>query len=364
MLRVDLDALTANYAQLCALAPGSEGAAVVKADAYGTGAHRVSNALHKKGCRTFFVATLAEGISLRARLKEARIYVLDGLFPGTSRLFAEHRLSPVLGSLPSLEEWSRARRSGDGFPAAALHIDTGMNRLGLGPDEIPSLLEKAAHYFNAAGIDLVMSHLACADDPDDRSNQTQSHAFGSLLQQLPPCRASLANSAGIFLGKDYHHDLLRPGIALYGGRSVSASRNSMRPVVHLTSHIAQVRTVKKGVPVGYGGAYVTNRKTRLATVPVGYADGYLRALGSTTGKAGASTFIADHEAPVLGRISMDLITIDVTDLPPDLAKPGTDVELLGSNISVDDLADIAGTIGYEILTSLGNRYDRHYTESD
>jgi alanine racemase len=362
LLTIDLEAIGANYTRLSRMGSGAECAGVVKANAYGTGAHRVAPYLYDLGCRTFFVATLAEGIHLRGVLADAKIFILDGLFSRGSTLFEKHRLSPVLGSLQSLAEWSDFCGSIDNPPPAALHIDTGMNRLGVGPDEIQLLFDNQQRFFNNIKLDLIMSHLACADTPSHPRNQQQLEIFKAYLVKLPPVPASLANSAGIFLGSPYQHDLLRPGIALYGGCAVNSSQNPMRPVVTLTTHIVQIRTVEKGDFIGYGGTYQTTRKTRLATLPIGYADGYHRALGSSNEQKGASAYIGAHEAPLLGRVSMDLVTIDITDIPPDSAMVGTDVELLGAHVTVDDLAELAGTIGYEILTSLGKRYDRRYTD--
>jgi alanine racemase len=263
-----------------------------------------------------------------------------------------------------VEEWSVVCKLVNEPIAAALHIDTGMNRLGIGPDQLVHFFDKQGSYLKNIKLDLIMSHLACADDPAHPRNQRQLKLFREALDKLPPARASLANSAGIFLGPDYHFDLVRPGIALYGGQAVNNVANPMRYVVKLVSHIAQIRTVETGDAIGYGASYTTKRKTRLATVPVGYGDGYLRALGtsnkSTYKRGVAYVCIAGHKAPLIGRVSMDLITVDVTDVPDKLCTVGTPVELLGAHVSVDDLADVAGTIGYEILTSLGARYERSY----
>lgn len=362
LLTIDLTAIGENYAILSALGKGAQCAAVVKANAYGTGVSQVATYLQAQGCKTFFVATLDEGIALRDRLPDVSIFILDGLFPASSPMFLQHNLSPVLGSMEMLKEWSVSIRTSSTPPTAALHIDTGMNRLGIGPDQFEQLLD--TDVLKNIKLDLIMSHLACADEPDNSRNQKQLEQFKSALEKLPSVPVSFANSSGIFLGSDYHFDLLRPGVALYGGRPNDRSDNAMHPVVTLTTRIAQIRTVEKGDAIGYGAFYVATRKTRLATLPVGYADGYPRALGSSNECKGASTYIGEYEAPLLGRVSMDLITIDITDIPEDKAILGADVELLGSHILVDDLADIAGTISYEILTSLGARYDRHYKGAD
>ncbi len=366
LLAIDLAAIGENYKQLRDLANGAKGvvgaqcAAVVKADAYGLGARRVVPALYDLGCRTFFVATIGEGIVLRKLRSDIKIYILDGLFEGAGPLFVEHELTPVLGSLTMLEHWAAfCALRGQKHPAA-LHLDTGMNRLGVEASEIADLFKHQQTILNDVEIDLVMSHLACADEPEHASNKKQLARFLEHLNKLPAIPASLANSAGIFLGPSYALDLVRPGIALYGGQPNMDDTSAMRPVISLTSHIAQLRTVEKGDPIGYGGAYVAKRQTRLATLPVGYADGYHRSLGSTSDQQGASAYIGDHEAPLLGRVSMDLITIDVSLVPEELVNVGAPVELLGTHVRIDDLAKISGTIGYEILTSLGARYERQY----
>lgn len=360
VLTVDLSAIGQNYAQLNAMAPTADCAAVIKADAYGTGAMQVGPYLYGQGCRNFFVATLSEGLALRTVLSDVKIYILDGLFEESSLTFRKYNLIPVLGSMKQVEEWSAFCLSSGQKLSAVLHIDTGMNRLGLGPDEMASFFSHQDKLLTPMKLELIISHLACADDPKHPLNQKQLKRFQEILKKCPDVPVSFANSSGIFLGSDFQFDLLRPGVALFGGCPVNGSANPMRSVVSLISYIVQIRTVPKGEPIGYGASYVTTRDTRVATLPVGYADGYLRALGSTNDRKGASAYIGEYEAPLLGRVSMDLITIDITDIPMDEAQIGTDVELMGPHISVDDLAEIAGTIGYEILTSLGVRYDRHY----
>jgi alanine racemase len=361
VLSVDLNAIGDNYDLLAGFAGGAECAAVVKADAYGTGVAAVAPALHRRGCRTFFVATLAEGIALRQLVTDAAIYVLDGCFAGCEGRFMQHALRPVLGSLAALAAWAGACRSIAEPPPAALHIDTGMNRLGIGPDEISPLIDNQTRLLDGVRLALIMSHLACADEPHHERNRRQLRLFRSALAQLPPTPASLANSAGILLGPDYRFDMVRPGIGLYGGRPAVSGPNPMRPTVRLVSHVLQVRSVAAGDSVGYGASFTARRHTRIATVPVGYADGYFRALAAHGDKAGASVVVAGRVVPLAGRVSMDLITIDVTDLPADACPPGTPVEIIGTVIDIDDLASVAGTIGYEILTALGRRYRRHYS---
>jgi alanine racemase len=363
MLSVDLEAISDNYALLAGFAGGAECAAVVKADAYGTGMAAVAPTLYRRGCRTFFVATLAEAIALRRRIADAAIYVLNSCFAGGEAQFMQHGLRPVIGSLAALGSWRDACRTTANPPAAALHLDTGMNRLGIGPDEIGQLIDDQARHLAGVRLDLIMSHLACADEPHHERNRRQLRLFRSALAQLPPARASLANSAGILLGPDYHFDLVRPGIGLYGGRPAAGGPNPMRPVIRLVSHILQVRSVEAGDSVGYGASFTAHRPTRIATIPVGYADGYFRALAASGAKPGARVVIAGQAMALAGRVSMDLITVDVTGLPAETCEPGTPVEIIGDAVTVDDLADVAGTISYEILTALGHRYRRIYAGS-
>lgn len=359
VLIIDLDALARNYAKLRAIAAPAECAAVVKGDGYGLGASRVAPALAAAGCRTFFVATLAEGRALRGVLPEAGIYVLDGLFPGSAVEYASGRLQPVLGSLDEMDEWAAFCRERREQLPAAIHIDTGMNRLGLKAAECRALAARS-DWLNGFPISLLMSHLACADTPEHPKNAGQRQDFAAFARLLPQTRLSLANSAGVFLGPDFHFDLVRPGIALYGGNPLSGVPNPMEPVIRLHGRIAQLGEADAGETIGYGAALRLARRTRYVTVSTGYADGYFRLLGSSDSHAGAQAYLGDWPLPILGRVSMDLIMFDVTDIPAELAQRGGFVELIGPRFTVDDAAALAGTIGYEILTSLGPRYHRIY----
>ncbi len=356
VLHIDLGALQRNYRMLAALAAPTKCAAVVKADAYGLGAAEVVPALVAAGCRTFFVATLAEAKMLTQTAAGASVYVLDGLFPGAAPEFLAAGVRPVLGSMDELREWVTAA---SGHPAA-LHLDTGMNRLGIKPAAYPDLIA-ANDVLKSVPIDLLMSHLACADTPENAKNAAQLAAFVDVTAKLPATRRSLANSAGIFLGPKYTFDLARPGIALFGGNPFAARPNPMEPVIRLYARIAQLGEAERGETVGYGAARRLTRHTRYATVTAGYADGYFRSLGSTDGHEGALAWLGEYAVPILGRVSMDLIVLDVTNLPDGLAQRGGLVELIGERFTVDDAARIAGTIPYEVLTSLGKRYRRIYT---
>ena len=361
-LTIDLGALKRNYRKLKKAAPNANCAAVVKADAYGTGAVRSAKALAEEGCDTFFVATLDEAGQVRDAVPTAALYVLNGVFLGTCPQFVAVNARPVLGSLPEIEEWADFNSQQSTRLPAALHIDTGMNRHGLTADEIEEISRDSA-ILETFEVSLVMSHLACADNPGHPKNVEQRLTFDRLRAKLPEAPVSLANSAGIFLGQEFHYDMVRPGIALYGGQALGRSSDPMSPVVHLHGRIVQVRPARKGETVGYGAAHALTRPSRIAVVAVGYADGYARTLGSNHGKPGAVGYIGGHRAPIVGRVSMDLITLDVTDVPEESAYRGALVELLGDHVGLDDLARIAGTIDYEILTRLGRRHQRIYLDA-
>ena len=362
VLTVDLAAIQANYRALAQRAAGAC-AAVVKADAYGLGAARVAPALARAGANTFFTALLDEAITLRQCLAGVQpaptIYVLNGSTAGPAADFLAHDVCPVLNSLGEIEAWAAAARTAGRALPAAIHIDTGMNRLGLPAPETDSL---AAEPDRLTGIDVrfVMSHLACAEEPDHPLNSEQLAAFTAVRARLPAVPASLANSSGIFLGAPYHFDLVRPGAALYGVNPTPgltpARANPMRQVVRLQGKILQVREIDAPRTVGYGATHRAAGPIRVATVAVGYADGYLRSLSSR-----GSAQVGGQRVSLIGRVSMDLSTFDVTGVSREAARPGALVDLIGADLCVDDVADAAGTIGYEILTALGHRYHRIYS---
>jgi alanine racemase len=359
VLHIDLTALRANWARLNRESGKAETAGVLKADAYGLGLEPIARALTAEGCRTFFVATLEEGRRARAIQPGAVIYILDGLLPGAEAHYAGFDLRPVLSSEPEVRDWAAYCATLKRHLPAALQLDTGMNRLGLQPPDVariavePDLL-KSFH------VALVMSHLACADEPTNPMNQRQRVLFDELRALLPAAPASLANSGGTFLGEPFHYDLVRPGIAMYGGRAFEGGENPMQTVVRLDARILQVRDVCVGDVVGYGATFAATRPSRIATIACGYADGFLRALSSDGNKPGAVGYIGPHAVPLVGRVSMDLITLDVTDVPAGLAKRGAWVEVMGGRVTVDDLTDRAGTIGYELLSRLSRRVHRVY----
>ncbi len=355
VLTVDLDALKTNWRDMRDRSSPAECAACVKGDAYGLGLERCALALWEAGCRTFFVATPEEGRKLRAAIAGAVIYVLNGLMPGLARFYATHDLRPALSGMEEIAEWVAAVPGGK----AALHMDTGINRLGLMVRDVEAL---GSDRLRLAGLDvsLVMSHLAAADQPEATSNEAQRALFERLRALLPPAPASLANSPGIFLGGNYHYDLTRPGIALYGGNPFARLANPMRAVARLEATVLQVREVERGASVGYGGQWTAARDSRIAVIGVGYRDGLLRSLTSRPGDEPAEVWIGGQRAPIVGRVSMDQITVDVSDIPSGDVRRGAMAELIGEHIGVDALARAAGTIAYEILTGLGSRFARVY----
>lgn len=357
-LTIDLGAVARNWQGLDAICTNAKVAAVVKADAYGLGMTKVAQSLYAVGARFFFVATLQEGVDLRAVLPGAHIFVLNGLWPGTPALYTEQRLMPVLSSMPMLEEWLRYCLSiGSAFPSA-IQFDTGMNRLGFRIKDAEWVRQQITN----AGYkpQLIMSHLACADDPAHEKNRTQLALFQSLLTHFPNVAASLANSGGTMLSKNYHFSLTRPGIALYGGAAVSGRKNPMARAVSLLVPILQVRDAQTGETVGYGATQTLTRKSKIAILSCGYADGLMRHLSGSNRRSGGKVFVRGQFAPILGRISMDTVAVDVTDLDEAVPRPGEFVEILGANITIDDIGAMAGSISYEILTSLTGRYDRRY----
>jgi alanine racemase len=358
-LSIDLGAIRSNYLTLKALAPASITGAVVKADAYGLGAETVAPVLYGAGCRTFFVAHIDEAISLRRHLaNDADLFVLNGLQPGNELSCAAMGLTPVLNSLEQIAQWSSHAKKLGTHLQAALQVDTGMSRLGLSPSDLEQLAQSPDLLAN---IDLtfIMSHLACADEPEHTSNPGQLAAMrkaAAIFSDIPVC---FSNSGGVFLGNDYHNQIMRPGIALYGGAPSSVRPNPMKPVVRLDVAVIQTRTVPANISVGYGGSLVTTKETRLATLAAGYADGLPRYLSGH----GAAWFNGVR-LPIAGRVSMDSIIVDISDLPEDTLTHGSLVQIIGPDQPLEDIASDAGTIAYEILTGLGRRYRRNYIQPE
>jgi alanine racemase len=348
-LTVDLDAVRANYRRLCAEAPGADVAAVVKADGYGLGLAPVARTLFAAGARRFFVADVEEADELAAILPEAVVYVLGGYAAGARDAFHGRRLRPVLNTPGQVRAF--AALPSDRRPPAALQVDTGMTRLGVPVAAIDAL----RHDLADLQLDFLVSHLACADDPDPGFSRHQRARFEAARRLVPHLSASLANSAGIFLGPDFHYDLCRPGIAVVGGNPRPGRANPMAPVVTLDAELLQVYALEGEARVGYGATYRAPAGARIATTAVGYADGVLRCVGNR-----GTARLAGVEVPLAGRVSMDLVGLDVTAVPTAAAVEGARVELIWGADGLDRMADAAGTIPYEVLVRLGPRVERRY----
>jgi alanine racemase len=363
LLNIDLRALQNNWKKLAAQAPTAQCAAAVKADCYGIGLAEPARALAAVGCETFFVALPDEGAQVRKVLPDVDIYVLAGLMPGQAAYYRDHKLQPVLATPTQVQDWRNFCMLNECKLPAGLHIETGINRLGLTEQQTRDLAEQHAT-LRAFKLTLVMSHLACGDTPGDSKNDEQRLKFDQLRTLLPDAPASLANSPGSFLGPDFAYDIIRPGIALYGGNPFGDRANPMDAVAHLYAPLLQVRDICAGESVGYGASWMAKRESRIGVLGVGYRDGIPRALSSPANDGPACVFIAGHYAPIIGRVSMDMITVDLTDVPPEFANEGQRVELMGTNVTVDDVARWSGTVPYEILTRLGSRYARLYLPFD
>ena len=366
ILSIDLCAIISNYHLLTKKLGGKKPSAVIKADGYGLGALPVAITLVNAGCQIFFVANLEEGIRLRNGLNETEIsenydieiHVLSGLMPNSEEIYKVSRLIPVLCSLDQIYDWKIYCQKLNKALPCDIHVDTGMCRLGLPPVELAKLEIDPSRIKNL-NINLIISHLACAEEPNHKKNKEQLIAFNLARKVLPQGSASLANSSGIFLGPDYHFDLARPGAALYGLEPTIDKTNPMAQVVRLQGKIAQVRDIDTPQTVGYGATFSADGPARIATVSVGYADGYSRFLSSK-----GIGFIENYPVPIVGRISMDLITFDITNVPEHMCKVGNLIDLIGPNNPVDVIARDTGTIGYEVLTSLGNRFHRRYMDTN
>lgn len=354
-LTIDLDAIAENYRMLAVRAEPGQTAAVVKADAYGLGVTYVAPRLWRAGCRFFFVATLDEGLALRSLLPDnAQIAVLGGILQGGEVEFVTAKLIPVLNDPIDIQRWGAACRAAQTPLPCIIHFDTGMARLGLDDTQARALAEDSSR-LNMLSPLFLMTHLVAAEDPDHPMNHIQLRRFRTLQSLFPKLPTSIANSSGMFLGRDFRGDLARPGCALYGVNPTPAQDNPMKPVVKLTARVLQIRNINPGDTVGYNATWMADRQTQIATIAIGYADGFLRS-ASNSGHIAVGTLTA----PIIGRVSMDLITVDITDLPKDTVRHGDMVEIIGPNRTVDKVAHDAGTIGYEVLTNLGARLNRTY----
>lgn len=350
VLHVDLEALAANFAWLQSAAAPARVGAVVKAGGYGLGAIQVGRRLADAGCTELFVATYAEGVELRPVVPEATLYVLAGCLPGGTDDFLRQRLVPVLNTAEEVREWVRTARDAP----AALQIDTGMNRRGLDAEDVAAL-EREPALLAKLNVALVLTHYACADDAERPLNVLQVERFDALRARLPAAPTSIANSAGALLGPAFRGDVIRPGLALYGGRAAAHGPNPMREVARLQARVLQLRDVREAGSVGYGATHAVRPPARLATLGIGYADGYLRSLSGR-----GVVVAAGHRVPVVGRVSMDLLTVDVTSVPRHALAVGDWVDVFGGGIALEEVAALGGTIPYELLTAIGPRVARIY----
>jgi alanine racemase len=350
-VEIDLAALAGNYATLTRESASGATGAVVKADAYGLGIAPIAQRLAAAGCRHFFVATPREAVELRGVLADPEIFVLDGLGAASREAFIAAGLTPVLNTPGELARWGSAG-------PAAVHIDTGMNRLGLGAVDIERL-EGEPELLGRLDVRYVLTHLACADEPGREHNAVQLERFHALRALWPDAKLSIGNSAGMLLGEGFTSDLARPGIALYGANPFRRKASPVRPVVTVKARILELREIAAGASVGYGASFTAAGQMRIATVAIGYADGYLRSLGN----CGVAE-VAGQRVPVVGRVSMDLVTLDVTAIEPGDVAEGDWATMIGGSVSLEELAALAGTINYELLTALGSRLERVYIDAD
>jgi len=356
ILTIDLAAIFANYRALATRVMPTECAAVVKADAYGCGIEQVVTTLMHAGCRTYFVAHLAEARRVRAIAKEAAIYVLNGFTTGSGPAFVEAYARPVINSSVELAEWDHFVAQSGWQGGAGVHVDTGMNRLGMSIDEtaaVAARMQSEQH-----GLTLLMSHFAYAERREHPLNDQQIRQFREIRTLFRGIPGSLANSAGMFLDEAAYCDMVRPGVALYGGNPTPGKPNPMKPVINLQVRVLQVRNVPRGATVGYQAAWTARRASRIAIIAAGYGDGILRAAAATDADPGRHMLIAGNRCRIVGRVSMDLVAVDITDLKEGAVRRGDLVTLIGDELTIDAVASEAGTIGYEVLTNLGRRFHR------
>ena len=353
-LKVDLGALADNYSLFKSkLADNTQAGAVIKANGYGLGAKQVLAALENQNCPIYFVATLEEALEIRP-LTQKTIAVLGGLYYGAEQVYIHENILPVLNSLEEIDRYTSIAENLNIALPCLIQFDTGMSRLGLGEDETLILHQEPAR-LKGLFVEYMISHFACSDELDHPMNNAQFEKFVDATEPFPKIKKSLANSSGVMRSHDYHFDLIRPGIGLYGGNPTPETTNPMKPVAHLYARVLQVRNVKKDDSVGYSATYRFDKNTQVATVALGYADGFLRSISNN-----GHFYFEDQPCPIIGRVSMDAVTVNVGALKNN-PKPGDMMEVLGKNQSVDELANNAGTIGYEILTDLGRRYNRSYS---
>lgn len=356
LITIGLGALESNYRYYCDRVRPSSVAAVVKADAYGLGVRKIAPALRHAGCSQFFTATHREGISLRSVLPDAEIFIFEGVTQRSLKVFLEHGLVPVLITPEHCVLWADQAQALERRLPAIIHIDTGMTRLGLNESELGHLVHQKAS-LDWLDLRYVMTHYACADEKGSVKTREQLERFNRLRRLLPPTPTSVGNSAGSLLGPEFTGDMVRLGIALFGGNPYLDSKVPLMPVLRVQSRILQVSDIEPGVTVGYGATWSAKDNRRIATVGIGYADGYPWSLGNR-----GIASIGGCRVPVVGRVSMDMIALDVTGLPDESLQPGQLVDLIGPDVSLEEVAKLAGTINYEILTRLSQRARRKYID--
>ena len=360
---IDLGALVSNWKFLQSQFSGKICGAVVKANAYGIGVKPAVSALYSAGCRYFFVALPEEGEIVRTCAPDATIIVLNGLVPNQCKYYDSHKLIPSLNSEEEFFEWMSFKSEFPSEDPIVLHFDTGINRLGMHFNSLKKIAENFPKELKKNSL-ILMTHLACADAPQHPKNNEQLARFSEYENLFPNAVASMCNSAGIFLGTNFHFDIARPGIALYGAKSVASEPCHTLPVASLYAKILQIRSLPVGETVGYGATYKVKKQSRIATIACGYADGFFRNINSETNKYQPCIYIKDFRAPIVGRISMDQIQVDVTEIPESLCQRNTTVEYFGKNISVDEIAQWANTIPNEVLTGLSPRVTRKYIHNN
>ena len=355
-LEIDLKSICHNFKTIKKkVAKNCIVAATVKANAYGLGVKEVTKSLIKHHCKDFFVATLMEGIELRSYNKSVNIYILNGLEIGKCSIYKKYKLTPVLNSIKQIREYeiyqSKIKKSMD----AIIHFDTGMSRLGLDEDETNKLIKNRNNILKKTNIVYIMSHLACGDDPKSKKNNKQLSMFREISKSFKNIKMTLANSAGVLLGKNYHFDMVRPGISIYGGNAQKNKKNSFRHVIQLSARLIQLRKIKKGSTVGYGATYKAKQNMMIGTISLGYADGLNRLFSNNM-----KCYYKKKEINLIGRISMDLITLDLSKFRKKDIQINSRVEIINDQNNINKISANIGTIPYEILTSLGHRYSRKY----
>ena len=352
ILEIDLGAIIANYRAMQEQAAGAKVSAALKADAYGLGMAKVAPALWQAGCTDYFVATIEEGVALRRLLSGAKIYVLNGVFAEQEAAFSAFSLIPVINSFEQARLWRDYASEWANQSEVVLHVDTGMHRLGTSVAEVEKVMA-----LEGLSIGMVMSHLACANEPGHPLNARQLKSFQIVSSMMPEVPASLANSAGVFLGEDFHFDIVRIGISLFGGAAPSQALNFIKPVIRLKVRILQERVVAAGETIGYEATHKTSTQRRIATLASGYADGFPTGLSNH-----GQVVIGGQRADIVGRVSMDLVTVDVTEIPLHLTTPGSWAELISPDMPIEEVANAGNMIPYELLTGLGRRYCRVYID--